>query len=83
MMWMEKNGKNMKEKENKIACVISGGKDGILAYYKLRKQGYNLVSLVNFFSDNKKVSFHSYLKGLVQLQSIAINVPLIQKKLIE
>jgi len=73
----------MKERENKTACVISGGKDGILAYYKFKKRGYNLVSLVNFFSNNGKVSFHSYQRELVKLQSIAMNVPLIQKRLIE
>ncbi len=68
-------------KKIKVACVISGGKDGIFGYYQSVKK-YNVAVLLNLNDNNKDVSFHHYQKELVALQAKAIGLPLIQKTVV-
>lgn len=59
----------------------SGGKDGCFACYEAMRQGYNVSHLVNFISKEfQKVSFHGTEAKLIQLQSQALGVPLLQKE---
>jgi diphthine-ammonia ligase len=58
----------------------SGGKDSCLAAYLALGQGYNISHLVNFISQEfKRVSFHGTEARLIQLQSQAVGIPLLQK----
>jgi len=57
----------------------SGGKDSCLACYTAILQGYNMAHLVNFISEEyQRVRFHGTEAGLIQLQSQAIAIPLVQ-----
>lgn len=59
----------------------SGGKDSCLACYEAILRGYNISYLVNFISKNyKRVSFHGTEAELIQLQTEAIGIPLLQKE---
>ena len=59
----------------------SGGKDSCLAAYLALGQGYKISHLVNFISQEfKRVSFHGIEARMIQLQSQAIGIPLLQKK---
>jgi diphthine-ammonia ligase len=59
----------------------SGGKDSCLAAYLALGQGYKVSHLVNFISQEfKRVSFHGTEARLIQLQSRAIGIPLLQKQ---
>jgi diphthine-ammonia ligase len=59
----------------------SGGKDSCLAAYLALGQGYEISHLVNFISQEfKRVSFHGTEARLIQLQSQAIGIPLLQKQ---
>lgn len=73
-----------KNKKIKIACVISGGKDGFFAYQQIRKSTsrYNIKLFLNLFTQDKKSAFHQYQSNLVALQAKAIGLPLIQKKVV-
>ena len=59
----------------------SGGKDSCFACYKAVSEGYKVSHLVNFISSEfKRVSFHGTETKLIQLQSQAIGIPLLQKE---
>lgn len=59
----------------------SGGKDSCFACYKAIRDGYDISYLVNFISrEYKRVSFHGTEAKLIQLQSEAIRIPLLQKE---
>jgi diphthine-ammonia ligase len=59
----------------------SGGKDSCLACYLALGQGYRISHLVNFISrEFKRVSFHGTEARMIQLQSQAIGIPLLQKQ---
>jgi len=59
----------------------SGGKDGCLACYKAMCEGYEVSYLLNFISEEyKRVSFHGTEARLIQLQSRAIGIPVLQKE---
>ena len=59
----------------------SGGKDGCLACYEAIRQGYQVSHLVNFIAqEHNRVRFHGTDTRLIQLQSQAIGIPLLQKK---
>lgn len=59
----------------------SGGKDSCLALYRAVGKGYEISHLVNFISkDFDRVSFHGTEAKLIQLQSQAIGIPLLQKE---
>ena len=59
----------------------SGGKDSCSALYEARQKGYEISHLVNFISrEFRRVSFHGTEARLIQLQSQAIGIPLLQKE---
>ena len=59
----------------------SGGKDSCFACYEAIRQGYKVSYLVNFISKEfQRVSFHGTEAKLIQLQSQAMNIPLLQKE---
>jgi len=59
----------------------SGGKDGCFACYEAMRQGYKISHLVNFISDElQRVRFHGTEAKLIQLQSQALGIPLLQKE---
>lgn len=59
----------------------SGGKDGCFACYEAMRQGYQVTYLVNFITrEHHRVSFHGTDTKLIQLQSEAIGIPLLQKE---
>ena len=59
----------------------SGGKDSCFACYRAILSGYDISYLVNFISkEYKRVSFHGTEAKLIQLQSEAIRIPLLQKE---
>jgi len=59
----------------------SGGKDSCFACYEAIRQGYKISHLVNFVSKEfQRVSFHGTEAKLIQLQSEAISIPLLQKE---
>jgi diphthine-ammonia ligase len=58
----------------------SGGKDSCFACHLALAQGYKISHLVNFISQQyQRVSFHGTEKRLIQLQSQAIGIPVLQK----
>lgn len=67
-------------KNNSYVVSWSGGKDGCMACYHALKQGCKISSLVNFISDNpEKVRFHGTDARLIDLQSRAMGIELLQK----
>jgi len=59
----------------------SGGKDSCLATWKAIQGGFKVSHLVNFISaEFKRVSFHGIEAKLIQMQSEAIGIPLLQKE---
>ena len=59
----------------------SGGKDSCFALYEAVDKGYKISHLVNFISKEfHRVSFHSTEARLIQLQSQALGIPLLQKE---
>ncbi|MDD5312521.1 MAG: diphthine--ammonia ligase [Dehalococcoidia bacterium] len=67
--------------DGKYVVSWSGGKDSCLALYESLKQGYEVSHLVNFISHGpKRVRFHGTFAGLIQGQSDAMGIPLVQKE---
>lgn len=68
----------------KVACVISGGKDGLFAYHELLKKDkdYEVKMFINLNAKGRKVSFHEYRKELVVMQAEAIGLPLMQHEIV-
>ncbi|MDD4979938.1 MAG: diphthine--ammonia ligase [Candidatus Omnitrophica bacterium] len=59
----------------------SGGKDSCLACYKAIQEGYQVKYLLNFISrESKRGCFHGIENKLMQAQTEAIGIPLIQKE---
>ncbi|MBA7610529.1 hypothetical protein ES703_17738 [subsurface metagenome] len=59
----------------------SGGKESCLALYEAIGKGYEISRLVNFISkESQRVSFHGTDAKLIQLQSQAMRIPLLQKE---
>ena len=59
----------------------SGGKDSCFACYRALNEGYELSHLANFISQEfKRVSFHGTESRLIQMQSQAIGIPVLQKE---
>lgn len=59
----------------------SGGKDGCFACYEAIRQGYKVSHLVNFIAqESQRVRFHGTKAKLIQLQSQALGIPLLQKE---
>ena len=59
----------------------SGGKDSCFAVHEAMDKGYEISHLVNFISrEFHRVSFHGTEARLIQLQSQAIGIPLLQRE---
>jgi len=59
----------------------SGGKDSCFACYEAMRQGYTVSRLVNFISKEfQRVSFHGTEAKLIEVQSQAVGIPLLQKE---
>ena len=59
----------------------SGGKDSCFAGYEAMHQGYEVSHLVNFISKElQRVRSHGTEARLIQLQSQAMGIPLVQKE---
>jgi len=59
----------------------SGGKDSCFAVHEAIDKGYEISHLVNFISrEFHRVSFHGTEARLIQLQSQAMGIPLLQKE---
>lgn len=68
----------MKEKKTVFASW-SGGKDSSLACYKAMKGGFEVSHLLNFLSeDGKRERAHGTRSFLLQLQSKATGIPIVQ-----
>jgi uncharacterized protein (TIGR00290 family) len=65
---------------DKVNVVVSwtGGKDGCYACYKSMAEGYKVTHLLNF-RNMKKIGSHEINPKIIQAQSEAIGIPLIQK----
>ncbi|NHI93903.1 MAG: diphthine--ammonia ligase [Candidatus Lokiarchaeota archaeon] len=64
----------------KVAVSWSGGKESCLACYKALLQGHDVSFLLNFTSFEKRSMFHNLRDELIEIQSQAIEIPLIQHK---
>ena len=64
----------------KLISSWSGGKDSCLAMFKAIQQGYEISVLLNFISEEyKKCCFHGVSNELMNMQSEAIQIPIVQK----
>ena len=62
----------------KLAALISGGKDSIYAAYQVKKQGHELVCLINLQSEKPDSwMFHVPNAEFVQQQAESMEIPLI------
>jgi len=69
----------LKEKNKKIGCLISGGKDGWYSLFILHKQNYDIDCILTIKSKNKEsYMFHTPTIDLVKLQAKASNIPLLK-----
>lgn len=66
----------------RVAAVWSGGKDSCLACFRAIQEDYRVEYLFNLISErDNKVSFHSFNKDMVKIQSKAIGIPIFQEKI--
>ncbi len=64
---------------SKVIVSWSGGKDSCLACHTAIEQGYDVAYLVNFISQEyQRVRFHGTEARLIQVQSRAMGIPLLQ-----
>jgi diphthine-ammonia ligase len=68
---------NGKDKGNAVVSW-TGGKDGCYACHKAMADGYRVTHLLNF-RNMKKIGSHEINPGIIQAQSEAIGIPLIQR----
>ncbi len=71
---------NLSASNNKIAIFSSGGKDGVMAYWKAIEAGYTVDSYVNLFLGNK-ISYHFLNKRLTKMQGNALGIKVVQKEI--
>lgn len=65
----------------KIAALISGGKDSLLAYSESKKLGYDIVYFICLFPKNKEsYMFHSINLHIVKHIAYSCDIPLIYKE---
>jgi uncharacterized protein (TIGR00290 family) len=64
----------------KLISSWSGGKDSCLALFKAIQKGYEISILLNFISEEyKRCCFHGVSNELMNIQSEAIQIPIVQK----
>lgn len=65
----------------KVIATWSGGKDSCFATYKALKQGYEIAYIANTISkEYHRVRFHGLPSDIIQKQSEAIGIPLLQQE---
>ena len=70
--------KSNEKDSKKVVVSWTGGKDGCFACYKAMAEGYQVTHLLNF-KNLKKVGSHEINPRIIQAQSEAIGIPLIQR----
>ena len=70
--------KSNEKDSKKVVVSWTGGKDGCFACYKAMAEGYRVTHLLNF-KNLKKVGSHEINPRIIQAQSEAIGIPLIQR----
>ncbi len=64
----------------KLGVLFSGGKDSVFACYKAQEKGHEISCLISVVSENKEsFMFHTPNIHLVELQSEALDIPLIRQ----
>jgi diphthine-ammonia ligase len=63
----------------KVVASWSGGKDSCFAYYKVAKQGLNVVSLLTFMQNEKMSNFHAIRADLLDAQAASIGIKLAKR----
>ncbi len=70
-----------KEKNMKLACLYSGGKDSNLALYIMQRQNYEISCLVSIIPTNPdSYMFQQPNLNFLKLQAEALEIPLITRK---
>jgi diphthine-ammonia ligase len=64
--------------KGKVVISWTGGKDGCYACYKAMAEGYQVTHLLNF-RNIKKIGSHEINPEIIQAQSEAIGIPLVQR----
>ncbi len=63
-----------------VIATWSGGKDSCFATYKAMQAGYTVSYIANTISkEYKRVRFHGVTAEIIQTQSLAIDIPLLQQ----
>ena len=62
----------------KVAASWSGGKDSCFACYKAILDGFDVVHLLNFISEDGNRSSHGLDAELLSIQSQAVEIPIVQ-----
>ena len=70
--------KSNEKDSKKVVVSWTGGKDGCYACYKAMEEGYQVTHLLNF-KNIRKVGSHEINPSIIQAQSEAIGIPLIQR----
>jgi diphthine-ammonia ligase len=63
----------------KIVAAWSGGKDSCFAYYKTKKSGLDVVSLLTFMESETHSNFHAINTELLDAQAKAVGLPLVKR----
>jgi len=71
--------KSNEKDSKKVVVSWTGGKDGCYACYKAMEEGYQVSHLLNF-KNIRKVGSHEINPSIIQAQSEAIGIPLIQRE---
>lgn len=61
-----------------VAVSWSGGKESCLACYRMMKDGFEISHLLNFISNDGICMSHGLERGVIDAQSRAIGIPLVQ-----
>jgi asparagine synthase (glutamine-hydrolysing) len=62
----------------RLGVLFSSGKDSNLALYKMKRQGYISACLITVLNENPdSYMFHQPVKKIVELQSKAMNIPVV------
>lgn len=62
-----------------LGVLFSSGKDSAYAMYLLKQQGYPIKCLINIYPENEfSYMYHKASKQIINLQSEALDIPLIQ-----
>lgn len=63
----------------KVVASWSGGKDSAYAYYLVKQQGHQVLSLITMMMNEEKSNFHMIPADILDAQAKAVGVPLLKK----